>query len=98
MLANCDPYATLMDSLRDQAASFDKPVLLVHGSTGSYCLFKDFGAPDAPKLWRLNGPGDFVVIDASLVTFDPDSENPFTVKGVSTGDPVALCPPPRKEQ
>ncbi len=97
VLVNCDPYARLMNSLSAQAIDFENPVLLVHGSTGSYCLYRDFGGPATPNLWRLNGPGDFVVIDASIVTFKAGADPPFEVHGLLTGDPVALCDAPRQE-
>ena len=77
--------------LTERADRFDKSVLLVHGSTGNYCLDPGFGGWRAPKLWRLNGPGDFVVIDAAGVRFDAADVSPFRVRGLSTGDQPPLC-------
>ena len=75
----CNPYLPLMDRLRRWAAAFDRPVLLIHGSTDWYWLDRDFGAGIAPKLWRLNGPGDGVV-NAAVVTVDPENDPPFAVR------------------
>lgn len=86
---DCNPHWAFLDRLRKQARAFEKPVLLVHGSTDEYCLDKDFGRRaldgqvEAANLWRFNGPGDRDVIDGALVTFDPsDSDDPFTILGL----------------
>ncbi len=91
VLKNCNPYKAIIDSLRLQAAEFERPVLLVHGSTKAYCLDKSYGKGVAPQLWRLNGPGDFVVIDAAVVTFDPTSSQPFEVTGLLSEHGVPAC-------
>lgn len=87
----CNPYRPFLRRLTEQSDRFDKPVLLVHGSTNNFCLDEGFGGWEAVKLWRLNGPGDFVVIDAAIVRFDPGAPSPFQVRGLLTGDPVAPC-------
>ncbi len=88
----CNPYFAFVRRLRERAGSLDKPVLLVHGSTGGFCLDKAFGESRALKLWRLNGPGDFAVIDAAVVAFDPEGERPFEIRALMTDDPVSPCP------
>ena len=87
----CNPYLPFLRQLTEQADRFDKPVLLVHGSTNNFCLDEGFGGWEAVKLWRLNGPGDFVVIDAAVVRFDPRDQRPFQVRGLLTQDSVPLC-------
>ncbi len=75
------------------AANLDKPVLLVHGDTNAYCFDQPFPVGKTPKLWRLNAPGDFKVIDASLISFDPsNSSKPFEVTGLLSGkEPPQIC-------
>jgi hypothetical protein len=87
----CNPYLPFLEKLTKEASRFGKPVLLVHGSTNSYCLDTGFGGWVAPNLWRLNGPGDFVALDAAVIRFDPDSREPFQVHGLLTSDAVAPC-------
>ena len=91
----CNPYLSFLQRLTEQADQFDKPVLLVHGSTAPFCLDSGFGGWRAPKLWRLNGPGDFVVIDAAVVTVETDQKArvPFRVRGLLSGDAVPACKP-----
>ena len=87
----CNPYLTFLERLTVLADAFDKPVLLVHGSTNRFCLDTGFGGWRAPKLWRLNGPGDFVTIDAAVVHVDPGARMPFEVHGLLPGDAVPAC-------
>jgi hypothetical protein len=87
----CNPYFTFLKTLNGKASAFDKPVLLIHGSTNPFCLDRRFGGWQAPKLWRLNGPGDFVHIDAAVVRFDADSDVPFTVRSLMTNIAAADC-------
>ena len=87
----CDPYATLLDRLRRRAAAFDRPVMLIHGSTSPYCLDRDFGGEKAPKLWRLNGPGDRAVVDAARVRVDPEGTTPFSVHLLLDGRAPEPC-------
>lgn len=90
-LANCQGHqADICDAVRQLARNLPVPVLLVHGDTNGYCLEQPMA--DAPNLWRLNGVGDYKVIDADLVYFDPaNASKPFTVRGLLTG----LQPPSR---
>lgn len=92
---HCHPYLTFLRQLTVRAAAFDRPVLLIHGSTNGYCLDRGFGGWQAPRLWRLNGPGDFVTIDAAVVRFDADSDLPFGVRGLLSGDRPPDCIYPR---
>ena len=89
----CNPYLTFIQRLTERADDLDKPVLLVHGSTMSYCLDRGFGGWRAPKLWRLNGPGDFAVIDATVISFEPDALDgaPFKMRSLLTKDSVPNC-------
>lgn len=87
----CNPYLPFLQRLTERADQFGKPVLLVHGSTSNFCLDPGFGGWRAPKLWRLNGPGDFVVIDAAVVSFDADDRNPFEVRSLLTQDAPPRC-------
>ena len=75
------------------ASKLDKPVLLIHGDTNAYCLDQPFSVEEAPKLWRLNAPGDYKYIDASLISFDPTSSaQPFKVTGLLSGNtPPQVC-------
>ncbi|MFN5163166.1 MAG: hypothetical protein ACK5IA_15045 [Cyanobacteriota bacterium] len=84
-------YAEICESVRQLARKLPVPVLLVHGDTNAYCL--DQPIADAPNLWRLNGVGDWKVIDADLVSFDPSNpRKPFTVRGLLTGlEPLSRC-------
>ncbi len=89
----CNPYLQFLRRLTERADDFDKPVLLVHGSTMNYCLDRGFGGWRAPKLWRLNGPGDYAVIDATVISFEPDAVDgaPFKMRSLLTDDSVASC-------
>ena len=84
-------YAAICQSVRKLARNLPVPVLMVHGDTNGYCL--DQPIADAPNLWRLNGVGDWKVIDADLVSFDPSNpRKPFTVRGLLTGlEPLSRC-------
>lgn len=70
--AKCDGFASVRDQLIVASAAFRKPVLLVHGDTGRYCIDRDFGGDAAPNLWRLNSAGDWIV-DATVIEFDPSA-------------------------
>jgi hypothetical protein len=84
-------YADICDSVRKLARNLPVPVLMVHGDTNGYCL--DQPIADAPNLWRLNGVGDWKVIDADLISFDPTNpRKPFTVRGLLSGlEPLSRC-------
>ncbi|MEC9267959.1 MAG: hypothetical protein VX464_18035 [Pseudomonadota bacterium] len=73
----CDAFADIRDRLVQAATTFGKPVLYIHGDTDPYCLDRTFGGEAAPNLWRLNGAGDYAVIDAVRVTVSPGEETPF---------------------
>ncbi len=90
---NCDAFAGFRAQLFKRAAAFKKPVLLVHGDTGAYCLDKSFGGPRALNLWRLNAGGDYhMPLDATVVTFNPDNLNaPFAAKGLVDGEMPKPC-------
>ena len=88
---DCNPYLALLQRLTSLADAFDRPVLLVHGSTNQFCIDRGFGGWRAPKLWRLNGPGDFVTVDAAIVQVDPAASLPFGVHGLLSGDTVPSC-------
>ncbi len=82
-LMNCDAFARFRDQLKRLAQRFDKPVLLVHGDTNPYCLDEAFGAPSAPRLWRLNVSGDYYqpAAHATEVTVAPDNTDaPFSAR------------------
>jgi len=85
---DCDGHKRIREAIAKMASVYEKPVLVVHGDTSAYCFYQQ---EDVPNLWRLNGPGDFKVIDAARVTFDPsDSAMPFKVLGLLNPE----APPP----
>lgn len=90
---NKSAYRDYCLHLQEAAAKLNKPVLLVHGDTNAYCLDQPFDKGVAPMLWRLNAPGDYKVIDASLVAIDPSNRTrPFSVTGLLSGAaPPATC-------
>lgn len=90
----CDAFLELRAAFVAAAKTFGRPMLVVHGDTSPYCLDRPFGADAPATLWRLNGPGDFSVIDASKVTVQADNAAlPFRVEGLMTGPlPEAPCP------
>lgn len=72
----CNPYATFLSALKHHAKRFQKPVLLIHGSTHAMCVQRSFLGLD--NVTRFNGPGDgvsdlaFVSVEqgADTVKFD----------------------------
>jgi hypothetical protein len=83
---NRPAYAAFCEHILVLSADLGKPVLLVHGDTDAYCLDQPFPTNRAPRLWRLNAPGDFKVIDAAVVSINPDrSDQPFQVTGLLSG-------------
>lgn len=94
MPEKCDAFLELRAALVAAAKALGRPMLVVHGDTAPYCLDRPFGDDAPAALWRLNGPGDFRVIDAAKVTIQADSvELPFRVEGLRTGPlPNAPCP------
>ena len=86
-------YQGFCAHLQNLASEFDKPVLLIHGDTNAYCLDQPFDNQRAPYLWRLNGPGDYQVIDAVVISVHGDNkEHPFQVTGLLSGEaPPQVC-------
>lgn len=90
---DCDAFAILRPAIRDAAAAFGGPTLLIHGDTAPFTFGKSFAGDEAPNLWRLNAAGDFGhsgavtygVQDATLVTIDPAAATPFAAEGLVTG-------------
>ncbi len=75
----CDGFKRIRDYIERKAALYEKPVLIVHGDTNAYC-FHQPAEGLALNLWRLNAPGDYKLIDAAQITFDPgNTEAPFAV-------------------
>ena len=89
---DCDAFAILRPAIRDAAAAFGGPTLLIHGDTAPFTFGQSFAGDEAPNLWRLNAAGDFGhsgavtygVQDATLVTIDPDATTPFSATGLVT--------------
>lgn len=90
---NNNAYKGFCEQLQSLASELDKPVLLMHGDSHPYCLDQPFPVDKTPKLWRLNVPGDFKVIDAAFVSFDANnSKKPFKVTGILSGtEPPQVC-------
>ncbi len=86
----CDAFAVFRDELLRHAASFRKPVMLIHGDTSPFCLDKKFGGSTAPALWRLNALGDYSEVDATAISVRlGDSDEPFGIAPMMTGGSVA---------
>lgn len=86
-------YAAMCNALVALAKEKKLPVLLVHGDTNAHCLDQP-AADEAPNLWRLNAPGDFMdPTDVDLISFERDKpERPFRVQGLlSKQAPPSLC-------
>lgn len=83
------PYCDVLPGL---AAAFSGTTLLIHGDTSAYCLeqLPLDGATPGHQFWRLNTPGDFGEIDASVVTVAPGADGAATVKatGLLSGEPA----------
>ncbi|SFE51939.1 metallophosphoesterase [Nitrosomonas sp. Nm166] len=84
---DCDGYRIIRDLIKNKAAQFKKPVLVIHGDSPAYCLHQP--SPIIPNLWRLNAPGDYKYIDASQVLFDPQNKDtPFTITSLLDQTPA----------
>ncbi len=90
----CDAFVALRRALADNARGFAGPVLLIHGDTAPFTLNQKIAGEEAKNLWRLNAAGDagvgrtgfpYGVRDATLVTFDPSVDKPFSARGLVTG-------------
>ena len=88
----CNGLLELQEFIEFASANVKFPVLLVHGDTSSFCLHQP--KPDlAANYWRLNGPGDYKVIDAVTISIDAaNGHAPFEVKMVLSGEaPPTQC-------
>ncbi len=83
---NCDPYASFIQNLKEKAAAYEKPVLLIHGSTKVHCIQQGFLGED--NLTRFNGAGDGV-LDLSFVKWN--GKTGFEFKSFNTGKNVKTC-------
>lgn len=88
---NNPAYAGFCRQVKALSETLAKPVLLLHGDTNAYCLDQPFET--ASNLWRLNAPGDFKHLDASLIEVFPDnSSKPFQAVGLLSGAPApSVC-------
>lgn len=88
---DCDGFKNIRDLIAKKTNEFGKPVLVIHGDTGAYCLHQPYTS--IPNLWRLNAAGDYKYIDANQITFDPDiPEAPFEVLGLlDQKKPPKIC-------
>jgi hypothetical protein len=86
-------YAEFCNQVQTFAANLGKPMLLVHGDTNAYCYDQPFNEELAPNIWRLNAPGDFKYIDASLISYDRSNPDlPFEITGLLSGEvPPEVC-------
>jgi len=91
----CDGFIALRRRLRDEAMTFDGPVLVMHGDTAPFTLNQDFLGDGAPNLWRFNAAGDagvgrtglpYGLRDVAMVTFDPSKKRPFSAFGLLTSE------------
>ncbi len=82
----CDGFVTTREFLEFAAANASFPVLLVHGDTSNFCLEQP-NAQLAPNLWRLNGPGDYKVLDGVKITVDTEQAMPFAVETLLSKQP-----------
>ncbi|MBL4739804.1 MAG: hypothetical protein JKY12_02355 [Sneathiella sp.] len=89
----CDGYFLVKKQLIQAAKDFKKPILILHGDTGPYCMDKKFGGADAPNLWRFNSGGDYRLLDAVKITVSPDdSLTPFSMESLREHiTPSAAC-------
>lgn len=87
----CDGYRMIRNLIKNKAAQFKKPILVIHGDTPAYCLHQPY--PGIPNLWRLNAPGDYKYTDVSQILFNPENQDmPFAVTGVLNPKPApAVC-------
>ena len=80
-------YRGFCQQLQTLALDLKKPVLFLHGDTNAYCLDQPFDR--AKNIWRLNAPGDFQSIDASVISvFPSNADQPFQATGLLSGQAV----------
>ncbi|EAZ88431.1 hypothetical protein CY0110_22971 [Crocosphaera chwakensis CCY0110] len=86
-------YKEFCKQVQTFAINVKKPMLFVYGDTNAYCYDQPFDVELGANIWRLNTPGDFKYIDASVVSYDPtNSEQPFEVTGLLSGEsPPQVC-------
>lgn len=85
----CDAFADFRALLKRAAEIHGKPMLYVHGDTSPFCVEASFNG--AGNLWRLNGPGDYTVIDAVKVRVTPEADVPFLFESVVAKTAPASC-------
>ncbi|MBF0455338.1 MAG: hypothetical protein HQL72_11045 [Magnetococcales bacterium] len=94
----CDPYQLFRSQLMKKAEALGKPTLLIHGDTGPYCL-EQYG--QGKSLWRLNAAGDVsltdppdraYLVDATIVSFDPEKQRFSAQTLLSQRIPAKGCP------
>jgi len=79
---DCDGMKRIRDQIETKAKTFNKPFLIVHGDTNAFCLNQP--VKEAHHFWHLNGPGDYTLLDAAKVVFDPENKaKPFSVFGLT---------------
>lgn len=89
----CDAFTELRAAIRDAALDFGKPVILIHGDSSPFTFNQEFSGEDATNLWRLNVAGDagqkgvhkWGTRDVTLVTMQPEREQPLSAQGLMTG-------------
>lgn len=88
---DCDGYKHIRDIIAEKARTYTKPVLVIHGDTYAYCLQQPYR--NIPNLWRLNAAGDYNIIDANQITFNPlNTQEPFEVLGlIDQKKPPSIC-------
>lgn len=90
--SKCDAFRELRSTFRSASAKLGKPVLVVHGDTGRYCIDRDFGGDKAPNLWRLNSAGDWIVEASEIVVDATNRKRPFSIFRLLRGTELeALC-------
>lgn len=83
---HCDGFKVYREALASFAEKVSKPVLVMHGDTGAYCIEKL-----TDNLTRFNGPGDYLASDITQVKFiaqpKPDTLNWQFIR-LGTGQPL----------
>ncbi|WP_040309306.1 metallophosphoesterase [Asticcacaulis biprosthecium] len=94
----CDGFFPVRDMLPALAASFGKPVFLIHGDTGPFRVFQSW-APG--QVYELNAAGDVwyrdsgemcAVRDVTHVWIDLDATEPLRAQGLVTGEVPGTTP------
>jgi hypothetical protein len=82
-------FRDMRDALAREAASFARPVLLIHGDIHTW--LRDQPVPQAPNLTRIMVPGA-ADTRAVLVDVDPDAADPWSFRLVGPEDRVRTNP------